>query len=188
MNGWKTLTSQTAYSAGKWLKVEDRTVVTPGGETIEHWAWVTSPNYINVFPVMEDGRALLFRQGKYGLEGDSLAPVGGYIEEGEEPLAAAVRELREETGCEAREWVDLGRYIVDPNRGIAWGSLYLALGARKVTERSAFDLEEQEPVLLTVEEVEAALLAGRFRVLAWASCAAFALMRMKTRAQTGRAE
>lgn len=179
MTNWKTIDATRVYSAGKWLAVEERTVETPDGQTIEGWAWVTSPNFVNVFPVMEDWRALLFRQGKYGLDGDSLAPVGGYIEEGEEPFAAAVRELREETGCEAREWIDLGRYLVDPNRGVAWGSMYLALGTRQVTTTSEHDLEAQEPVLLTLDEVEAALRGGRFRVLAWASCAALAILRIK---------
>ena len=37
-----------------------------------------------------------------------------------EPLAAAKRELLEETGYESDDWVSLGSYRVDPNRG--WGA------------------------------------------------------------------
>lgn len=175
---WKTLSSKPVLSSGKWLTVEDRTVVTPGGQQIEHWSWVITPDFVNVVAVTPAGRFLIFRQGKYGLDGDSLAPVGGYIEPGEEPLSAARRELREETGYEAAEWVDLGRFLVDPNRGFATGCLFLARRAVKVTEPYADDLEEQHLLLFDRRELEAALREGQFKVLAWAASVALALMQV----------
>ncbi len=173
---WRTLSSKQVLSYGKWLSVEDRTVATPGGQEIEHWPWVITPDYINVLAVTPAGRFLIFRQGKYGLDGESLAPVGGYIEPGEEPLSAAKRELREETGYEAAEWINLGRFLVDPNRGIATGYLFLARGAVQVTTSYADDLEEQHLLLLDRAELEAGLRAGQFKVLAWAANVALALM------------
>jgi ADP-ribose pyrophosphatase len=175
---WKTLSSKQVLSFGKWLSVDDRTVATPGGQQIEHWPWVTTPDYINVVAETTGGRFLIFRQGKYGLDGESLAPVGGYIEPGEEPLAAAKRELREETGHEAPEWVSLGAFLVDPNRGMATGNLFLARGAVRVTDSYADDLEEQHLLMLDRAELEAALRAGQFKVLAWAANVALALMRL----------
>jgi ADP-ribose pyrophosphatase len=179
MKSWKTLTRSVLLHMDKWLTVEDRTVETPDGKMIEHWPWVITPDYINVLPVDEAGRFLVFRQGKYGLEGESLALVGGYIEPGEEPLAAAMRELREETGYEAAEWTPLGHFLMDPNRGVATGNLYLAHQARKVTERDADDLEEQHLLLISLAELESALNEGQFKVMAWAGCAAMVILRMK---------
>ncbi len=176
MINWKTLSKSPVLSFGKWLEVEDRTVETPNGQVIEHWPWVITPDYVNVLAVDEAGRFLVFRQGKYGLDGESLAPIGGYIEPGEEPLAAARRELLEETGYVASEWVHLGHYQVDPNRGVAWGDFFLARGAHPVTGRNADDLEEQELTLLERSEVETALRAEKFRVLAWAANVALALI------------
>jgi ADP-ribose pyrophosphatase len=109
-------------------------------------------DYINVVAVTEDGHFICFRQVKYGIEGTTLSIVGGYVEAGEEPLAAAQRELLEETGYESPDWVSLGSYLVDPNRGIATGHLFLARQARYVTPRDADDLEEQEQLLLTREK------------------------------------
>lgn len=176
MTHWKTHQSTTILTSGKWLSVEDRTVETPSGQIIEHWPWVTMPDYVNVLGVTADGRYLVFRQGKYGLEGESLAPVGGYIDAGETPMRAARRELLEETGYEAEEWVCLGQFLVDPNRGVANGTLYLARGARKVAEHNADDLEEQELLLLTRTELEEALKAGQFKILAWAANVALGLL------------
>ncbi len=175
---WKTLSRTPVLSFGKWLSVEDRTVETPDGQVIEHWPWVHTPDYINVLAVSRDGRFLVFRQGKYALEGESLAPVGGYIEPGEDPLDAARRELREETGYEAEEWLPLGSFLVDPNRGVAMGYFYLATGAIQVAEADADDLEEQHLLLMERAELEAALLDGQFKVLAWAAAVALALMHL----------
>jgi ADP-ribose pyrophosphatase len=176
MADWKTLTSETVLSAGKWLTVEDRTVETPTGQVIEHWAWIITPDYVNVLAQTEAGEYLVFRQGKYALKGESLAPIGGYVEPGEDPMAAAKRELMEETGYEAGEWHALGRFNVDPNRGFAMGDFFLARGARKVAERNADDLEEQHLLKMQRGELQTALREGKFKVMAWAAIVALGLL------------
>jgi ADP-ribose pyrophosphatase len=172
---WKTLSSRMAFKSGKWITIEIRDVETPDGRLIQEWPWVKTPDYVNVLPVTTEGEFLCFRQDKYAFESRGLAPVGGYIEEGEAPLTAARRELLEEMGCIADEWIPLGSYWVDPNRGVAVGHLYLALGARQVTARDADDLEHQELLVFSRVEMEAALDAGEFKVLAWAANIVFAL-------------
>jgi ADP-ribose pyrophosphatase len=175
MKPWKTNSRKLVLDDSPWLTVEHHTVELPDGRVIPDWPWVITPDYINVVAVTEDERFICFRQVKYGIQGDTLAVVGGYIEEGEEPLAAAKRELLEETGYEAPDWLSLGSYLVDPNRGIATGHLFLARNARYITHRDADDLEEQELLLLTHEEIETALEKGEIKVLAWAAAVAFAL-------------
>ncbi len=176
MSTWKTIQSNLVISFGKWLSVEERTVETPAGQVIEHWPWLVSPNYINVLAVTEEGQYLVFRQQKYALEGESLAPVGGYIEPGEEPIQAAKRELLEETGYLAEDWRLLGRFQVDPNRGVAQGYLYLARRAHRVAQPDYDDLEELHLMLMSRQELVAALKAGEFKVLAWAANIALALL------------
>jgi len=112
--------------------VEYHQVEWPNGKVIDDWAWVVTPDYVNVVTETEDGRLLCFRQIKYALDRPALAVVGGYMEPGEDPLAAAKRELREEAGYEAAEWVSLGSYAVDANRGMGTGYFYLARRARFV--------------------------------------------------------
>lgn len=175
MKPWKTKKRQTILDQPPWLRVEHHTVELPDGRLIPEWPWIITPDYVNVVAVTEDERFLCFRQVKYGVEGTTLSIVGGFVEEGEAPLNAAKRELLEETGYEASDWMPLGSYRVDPNRGVATGHLYLARQARYVTPRSADDLEEQELILLTRAELESALAGGDFKVLAWAASIAFAL-------------
>ena len=178
MKSWKTNSRKTVLYEKPWLTVEQHTVELPDGQLIPNWPWIITPDYINVVAVTEDERFICFRQVKYGIEGMTLAVVGGYVKEGEAPLAAAQRELLEETGYASQDWLSLGSYLVDPNRGIATGHLFLARGARYVTHRNADDLEEQELLLLTRAEIEAALETGEIKVLAWAAAVAFALKKL----------
>ena len=181
MQTWKTLSRRTLVQCGKWLTVESHTVQLPDGRSIADWPYVISPDYVNVVPVTPEGQFLCFRQTKYAVEGTSLAPVGGYMEPGEDPLPAAQRELREEMGYEAAEWVPLGSYRVGGNRGIATAHLFLALGVRNVATPESDDLEEHELLSLSQPEVEEALSRGEFKVLGWAANVALALHCMRMR-------
>jgi ADP-ribose pyrophosphatase len=185
MQQWKTLARERVVEFGKYLTVERRTIELPDGRTIPDWPWLIMPDYVNVVAVTDDDQFVCFRQVKYAVDGTSLAVVGGYLEPGEEPLAAARRELREETGYEAAEWLSLGHYAVDANRGAGTGYPFLACGARRVGDIIADDLEEQELLLLSRAELESALTNGEFKVMPWAMAVALALLKMKQPSITG---
>lgn len=175
MKPWTTLSRTTILDHSKWLKVEDHSIQLPDGTVLNNWCWIVSPDYVNVVVQDEDDNFVCFRQTKYAVHGLSLAPVGGYLEPGEDPLACAKREMREELGYEAKEWITLGRFPCDGNHGNGMANLYLARGARQVGEIIADDLEEQEVVTLSRNEMMQALLNGEFKVLSWSTAVALAL-------------
>ena len=79
---------------------------------------------------------LILIQERYALNynndaGRSHAVVGGYVDNGEPPGMAARRELLEEMRMESDNWVDLGGYRVNANRGMSMCYSYLAMGARR---------------------------------------------------------
>jgi len=187
MNGnelrtWETISRRTILDCGKFLKVEAHIVKLPDGRIIPDWTWVIAPDAAIVLAVTDDGRFLCFRQTKYAIEGTALAPVGGMLEPHEAPLAAAKRELLEETGHEAETWISLGSHILDPNRGVATMHLFLALGAKQVARPNSDDLEDQELLFLSKEEIETGLKAGAFKILAWSAVVAMALNYMNASA------
>ena len=175
LRAWETVSKKTILDYGKFLTVESHTVKLPDGRIIPDWVWLTVPSAAIVLAVTEDQQFLCFRQTKYAVEGTSLAPVGGMLEPNESPIEAAKRELREEMGYEAPNWVNLGSHILDPNRGIATMHLFLALNAKPVAEPNSDDLEDQELLLLSRDEIERALKAGEFKVLAWSAVVAMSL-------------
>ncbi|QRN82743.1 NUDIX hydrolase [Chloroflexota bacterium] len=177
MESWKTIKREQVLDLSPFLKVEQHTVVLPNGQVIEKWPWIITPDFVNIAVITIEGEYLVFRQTKYSITGTTLAPVGGYIEPGEEPLAAAKRELLEETGFVAEHWENLGEFAVDGNRGNGIAHFFLAREAHPVAQIDADDLEEQELLRLSRAEVEAAVARGAFKVLPWQTVMALALLR-----------
>ncbi|MCA9356334.1 NUDIX hydrolase [Candidatus Nomurabacteria bacterium] len=63
---------------------------------------VVRPDTAVVIPILDDGRILLTKQEQPG-KLPYIAAAGGRIDEGEDPLSAAHRELEEETGYKAKD-------------------------------------------------------------------------------------
>ncbi|MGD0879402.1 MAG: NUDIX hydrolase [Anaerolineales bacterium] len=172
---WETISRKTILRHSKFLTVESRAIKLPDGRIIPDWPWLIIPNAAIVLAVTDDKKFLCFRQTKYAVEGTSLAPVGGMLEPNETPLSAAKRELLEEMGYKASDWIDLGSYILDPNRGIATMYLFLALHAKQVAKPNSDDLEDQDLLFLNQNEIESALKKGEFKILAWSAVVAMSL-------------
>jgi ADP-ribose pyrophosphatase len=178
MEPWITTERRTVLTCGRFLSVEEHQVQLPNGQTISDWPWVVAPSYAIVVALTEDRRVLCLRQVKYAIDGVSLALAGGYVEEGEQPLDAARRELLEETGCSADGWKWLGDYVVDANRGVGMAYLYLATDTRQIRNPDADDLEEQELVILSLDDFRSAVRRGEFKALSWAAAASLALLHL----------
>lgn len=184
MESWRTLSRRTILNYSKLLRVEEHQIELPDGQRIDDWPWVITPDYVNVVAITEAGAFLCFRQTKYGISGVTTAIVGGYLEPGEEPLAAAQRELLEETGFAGEDWQSLGSFVVDANRGCGTAYFFLARGVRPVAAPDADDLEEQELLLLSRAEVEEALAANAFTGLPYAATLALALLTLDREAES----
>jgi ADP-ribose pyrophosphatase len=185
LQAWETLSRRVVLDQSPNLIVENHRIQLPGGEIIENWPWLVTRDYVIVVPQLENGDYLIFRQTKYAVSGTSLAPVGGYLEAGENPLEAAQRELLEETGCKADKWTQLGSFAVNGNYGDGTAHLFLAEGASQQAQPNADDLEDQELLHLEQAELRAGLASGQFKVLAWTTAVALTLLFKEREADAG---
>jgi ADP-ribose pyrophosphatase len=106
---------------------------------------------------------------------------------GESPLAAAIRELREETGYEAANWSSLGRFIVDGNRGCGWCHCFIAQGAERTGGPRSEDLAATEVVIMSLERLLELLAAGDVVELASAAAIGLAAIRLGAAGPAGEA-
>jgi len=111
------------------------------------------PDWCNVIAETPDGELVFIWQYRFGTDEMSLEIPGGVIDPGEEPIAAARRELLEETGYEAESFELVS--VVAPNPALQDNRCftYLARGARKTGATSFDDLEDLETVLIPKNEL-----------------------------------
>ncbi len=91
-------------------------------EVVEH------PGGVTILPVDENGLCTMVRQFRYPFGRMMLEAPAGKLEPGEDPMESAVRELSEETGFTADEWIDLGACCTSPGFSSEVLHIYLALG------------------------------------------------------------
>jgi ADP-ribose pyrophosphatase len=127
------LATERAY-AGRLLQVDVDTVRLPNGTRLE-LEMVRHPGAAAVVPLLsgtdaEDPHVLLLRQYRYAARGMVWEIPAGVLEPGEEPIACARRELREETGAEADSIEYLTTVFTTPGFTDERIHLFLATGIR----------------------------------------------------------
>jgi ADP-ribose pyrophosphatase len=86
----------------------------------------------SILPLSEDGQVYLIQEFKYAISRTSTEVASGAMERNEKPLAAAQRELREEVGLKASEWIHLGSIDPFTTQLVSPNHMFLALGIEKV--------------------------------------------------------
>ena len=162
-----------------FARFEIHKVKTESGVIVNDWLWTDERSHINILVHLKDeNKYLVFKQKKYGLEREYFALIGGLFNDGETGLQCAQRELLEETGLEAEELIDLGKYRVQVNRG--GGILYAYYAKNSFKSSKVFkkdnDYEKQAHIKLTRDELIDVALNGEIGEAQWVATAALALL------------
>ena len=151
----KTLKSEKVFE-GRIIDVRVETVAFPDG-TEAYREIVDHPGGVGIIALTEDGKIPLVKQFRKPFEKAIYEIPAGKLDKGEEPLKCGMRELKEETGFSADEFVSLGYFYPSPGFANEVTHLFFAKGLRKGTDNPDDDefLDVEE---FTVEKVREMIL------------------------------
>jgi 8-oxo-dGTP pyrophosphatase MutT (NUDIX family) len=153
------LATREAYRRGYFGVFEHDVALRSGGQRTV--VTLDLPDCCTVAAVTPEGRFVLVRQHRHGVDAITIETAGGVVDDGEDPAASAARELVEETGYAADRLDPLGWVHTNPPISPARAFLYLARNARRVGAPVDDEREETEPLLLDGADVARAIEDGR---------------------------
>lgn len=162
---WTVLAEEPLLSCPPFIDVSRQRIALPDGRTVENYYQVRMPDFAVVCPVLEDGRFLMQRSYRHGPRRVCLNFPGGHLAPGEPALDGAKRELLEETGYAAGEWQDLGAFVTNANHRCQTAHFFRATGCKPIATPDSGDLEELEHLVMTYDEVTAAIRNGEFALV-----------------------
>lgn len=125
---WQTVASDIKYR-NPWISVREDKVIRPDGKD-GIFGVVTMQPGVSILPVDQDGNVYLAKEYRYGIERVTIEVISGGYDADEDRIDAVRRELKEETGLEASEIIELG--FIDPFTSVVNcpNYLYLAHGLK----------------------------------------------------------
>lgn len=139
---WRKLSSKKVYD-NPWITVFEDQVINPGGGQNQYGVVHFKNKAIAIVPLDDDGNTWLVGQERYTLGTYTWElPMGGAAD-GEEPIEAARRELKEETGLTASRWSQILRLHLSNSITDEEGFVFIAQ-----------DLEEGEPEFDETEDLQ----------------------------------
>lgn len=143
---------------GAWISMYTDSMSFANGNAA-NWDFIHHNGAAAMVAEEEDGHIVMIRQWRPGAESEILELPAGGMNPGEEPMAAAVRELREETGALCEEAKPL--IMIQPSP--AYNDEKVHIFYCKVTGYAELELDENEYVTIerySLDELIAMILRG----------------------------
>jgi ADP-ribose pyrophosphatase len=186
-SAWRVLDRSLAFDARPRLSVWRERVMLPGGREIDDYYQVALPDFVVLVAVTADDFAVMLKGYKHGARRSCLTFPGGLLEPGEDPEAAARRELLEETGFACGEIASLGSFIVNGNQHCANAHIFYGTNARLVGAPVETDLENAGRLLLPFDQLALRVGFEGFNLMPHATALGLAFMhRSRLAASTDR--
>mgnify|MGYP005843996203 CR=1 FL=1 len=149
---WTVLDSRYVLE-NRWLRVRQDRCLTGHGALVDAYYVVERHDFAMVVALTDARQVVLVRQYKHGCGEIVCECPAGYILPGEDPAAAAARELREETGYEATSMEKLASLYASPATMPHRMHLFLGRGIRRVGAQALDPAEDIEVLLLDFNSV-----------------------------------
>ncbi len=157
---WKCIRSGPSRSFRVFSIRTDATLSPRTGKQHDFYV-IESGDWINVIPLTDDHQVVMIRQYRHGSREITLEIPGGLVDSGETPKKAAVRELLEETGYQAKKWSEIG--AVNPNPALFNNRChtFLARNINRIKDPMFDQTEDIEAVLIPLVKIPGLILKGK---------------------------
>jgi len=149
---WSTEKSEYLFRR-PWLTVRRDAVRLPDGRVNPEFYILEYPSWVNVIAITDDGDFVMIEQYRHGLRDVFFEIVAGVVDDGEDTLSAAKRELAEETGFGGGEWKLLSVISGNPSVTNNLTYCYLATGVRRISGQHLDDTEDIRVHVMKPEQV-----------------------------------
>ena len=149
---WKVLSSEYIVQR-PWLTARKDVLQMPDGRVNPEFYVLEYPSWVNVIARDREGRFVMVRQYRHGLGAMSTELVAGVVEAGEEPEAAARRELMEEAGYGGGRWTLQAVISGNPSTTNNLTYCFLAEDVEHLGSQHLDATESIEPLLLSRDEM-----------------------------------
>lgn len=166
-NEWKINNSSSTQIDRFKITIDE---VLLANQQTQNFSYIEFRDGVCVLAITDDNQVVMLKQYRYPLQSTELEFPAGMIEEDEEPLLAAKRELLEETGYEAEEWQSLDYFYPSPGSTTEKIHLFLASKAIKITDQFLDELENIEVELVNMKDFCKLVEQGTFRHGAGLAC------------------
>ncbi len=146
-----------------WLTARRDVVQLPDGRIFPEFYVLEYPSWINVIAITDEGNFVMVEQYRHGLQDVFTELCAGVVDPGEAPLAAAKRELLEETGYAGDDWELFSVLSQNPTSTNNLTYCFIARGVHKVSEQKLDETEDIEVKILTEQELKDMLLADSIK-------------------------
>lgn len=146
---WTIKSTQNPYK-DKFIEVYADEVLKPDGEP-STYATVQMKPGVSVLPIDPDGQVYLVKQFRYAVGRETIETVSGGVEKGEPLLESVQREVSEELGIEAEEWIHLGVCDLDTSIINSQANLYICRGL-SFSEPHRESTEQMQTLKMPLEE------------------------------------
>jgi ADP-ribose pyrophosphatase len=158
---WEVLESRYVVDNRPWSRVRRDRCRLPSGEVIDYYTQ-EYPDWVNAVVLTPDEEIVLVRQYRHGIRDVVVELPGGIVDPGEDPAAAAVREVEEETGYRSGlPPMRLAELYPNPATSNNRVTSYLLREARPATAPRPDSTEELELVVLPFARFLEAVESGR---------------------------
>lgn len=157
---WKVKKTERILDS-EYVKVDKDDVLLPGGREINDFYKVTIKDCAAIVAITPDNHIILKKEYRHCYGEELIEIPAGVLEDGEEPLETAKRELEEETGYVGKKWTYLGKTVESSAKLTNYMYIYLAEDCEKKSNQKLDYGEDIEVLTVSLEEAVEMIMSNQ---------------------------